>query len=259
MAGLGFGWSVQGALWLYDSFTGRAVDSRTLRVKTEEGIQVIPKSGGLLVFAESESGKKRERLWVCLESPIFLPQEMLLPSGEKVLPVCLRLWPKKEYPVPWNASRLYGKCLPNEEVFFVFENFSGREERYPKRLLTNVTSETSFVEIYHPGRRSLEGERLELEYSAFREQVLLGRMEPGKRPDTGRYFLENERVKEAYPRLETKIRLVFYARADEEGNYILYFRHIQGEAASGRICMGAGEKQQQVKIRQGESVRADFI
>lgn len=267
-------WKIRGALQLYDSFSARPAKFSQFRILTEEGICVMKKEGGLLIFAESgrghlaggglgKSGEEFTR--IRLESPIFLPEELTLSSSLENLPVCLRLRPNKAYPAPSNAAVLHGHCAPGAEVFFVFDvPKNGMGDGSEKKLLSDLCPDVRTLEIYHPGRNSLEGEWIELEYHGCRERLFLGRMEASeqKRPDTGKYRLCGQGAGGTYPRLETVVRLVYFTKADPQGEYVFYFRQVPGGSAGGRIGLSVkGEEQKaerEIRVVQGESIRLDL-
>lgn len=273
-------WKIRGALQLYDSFSARPANLSQLRILTEEGICVMKKEGGLLVFAESGRGTAdrggvkengEEFIRIRLESPIFLPEEITLSSSPENLPVCLRLRPNKAYPASSRAAVLYGHCAPGAELFFVFDApKTGMGDGSEKRLLGDISPDAQVMEIYHPGRNSLEGEWIELEYGGCRERLFLGSAEASgaKRPDTGKYRLCGQRVSKMYPRMETVLRLVYFTRADWQGEYVFYFRQVPGGSTCGRICVqtaGNGQgihakrnTEQEITVVQGESIRLDL-
>lgn len=273
-------WKIRGALQLYDSFSARPTNLSQLRILTEEGICVMKKEGGLLVFAESGRGtadggsvkeKGEEFIRIRLESPVFLSEELTLSSSPENLPVCLRLRPNKAYPASSRAAVLYGHCAPGAELFFVFDApKTGVGDGSEKRLISDVSPDAQVMEIYHPGRNSLEGEWIEMEYGGCRERLFLGRTEASgrKRPDTGKYRLCGQRVEKTYPRLETVLRLVYFTRADQQGEYVFYFRQVPEGKACGRICVQAAENgqglyakrktEQEITVVQGERVRLDL-
>lgn len=270
-------WKIRGALQVYDSFSARPANLSKLRIWTEEGICVMKKEGGLLVFAESEGGlparggaEEKENVFtrIRLESPLFLSEELTLSSSPEHLPMCLRLRPSKAYPVSSGTAVLYGHCTPEAEVFFSFDGQTNPGgDGNEKKLLSDVSPDAQAVEIYHPGRNSLEGEWIELEYKNFRERLFLGQKKASdtKRPDTGKYSLQGER-KNTYPRLETALRLLYFTRASQEGEYIFYFRQVPGGQEKGRICLqsekngkkGKQKEEWEITIAQGESIRLDL-
>lgn len=272
-------WKIRGAVQVYDSFTARPANLSWLRVLTEEGICVMKKTGGLLVFAEGGRGGLTDGgdpIRVRLESPVFLPEELTLSSSPENLPVCLRLRPGKSYPAPPGAGILYGHCPPGTELFFVFDVKAGAEGGNGKKLLSDLPPGGKSVEIYHPGRVSLEGEWVEFAYGDCRERLFLGQKEGAgpRRPDTGRYALCGLGASGNYPRLETELRLAYAAKSDGDGSYVFYFRSVPGGSAPGRVCVraategqgqekgkkpGKGKKAEwEVTVRQGESTRLDL-
>lgn len=253
-------WNIRGVLQVYDSFTARPANLSHLRVLTEEEIRVIKKEGGILVFAENSGKNEKNSVWVRLESPIFLPEEIRLSPSANPLPRCIRLRPSKAYPAPSRTGIVYGYCAPGAELFFVFDALrTGAGEGNEKKLLNDIVPGTETVKLYHPGRRSLEGEWIELTYGRCRERLYLGQMnaEEQERPDTGEYRICGQTA-ESYPRLETALRLVYFTRADAQGEYCFYFRQVPEGMARGRICVQDGRAEQEVTVLQGKSVRLDI-
>lgn len=245
-------WKVKGVLQVYDRFSLRPVLLSSLRIILPEGLSVIKKPEGILVFAENQTRKTDAPDKIRLESPVFLPAELTLSREEPFSPVCVWMYPSSRYPAPAQSSKLYGKAYPGTEVFFVFEQESSI------KLLSEAKKSSGFLEIYHPGRKSLEGYLLELEAEGRRERILLKKYQKNEKPETGFYEIEGELCSEPYPRLETAVRPVFFTRADNEGNYTLFFRDVP-QNASGRVCLvyGSRNQEKEVNIRRGGSVRLD--
>lgn len=246
-------WHVKGVIQVYDRFSLRPVLLSSLRIVLPDGLSVVRKPDGILVFSESRARKSDIPDKIRLESPIFLPVELTLSKEESYLPVCVWMHPSSQYPAPAQSSKLYGRVCPGTEVFFVFD-----EEPSSIKLLSEGKKSLGFLEIYHPGRKNLEGYLLELEAEGRKERVLLKKYQKNKKPETGLYDIEGELQNESYPRLETIVRPVFFTRADSEGNYTLFLRDVP-QNSSGKVYLvnENREVEKKVDIRRGGSVRLD--
>lgn len=232
-------WKVRGAIKLYDSFTGRPVKLPGIRVVTDEEVSVLQKGEGVLVFAGNKAGGEKP-LRVRMESQAFLTEEILLPAKASADLFCLWLWPDKKYPVPASATKMYGRARPGAWMGFVFA-----EEIPEMRLSDDLGTDSQRAEICHPGKRSLEGRLLEIRRENARNWVKIGRRVGGSRMETGIYefsFL-GEKGEKTYPRKGTILRMGYVSRADEDGNFIFFFRNTPRESFAGRVYFRDGDRE----------------
>lgn len=265
MAEVRMTWKVRGAVKLYDGFTGRPPSLAALRVYAEEGLSVIKKLEGILVFVENRNFKERDAFSVKIESPIYVTEFFSLPLGERPRTLCLRLSPREGYPAPGGTTRLYGHTWPGAKVSFCFSGGEGL------KLLADVEEareEARRIKLYHPGRRSLEGFWVELEAGGYRERFLLGEPTEEAGAETKCYRVERseagrgtEKKKGAaamgFPRSDTASRLVYRTQADEDGRYMLFFKG--GEKTEGMLYLETEETWESLPaaLTPGEGVRLD--
>lgn len=246
-------WKACAVLKLYDSFTGRSPSTSEFRITMEEGLSVVRKQEGVLVFVEHKNCRKKECCQVYLESPIYVPVKLSIPMAGQPQVLCVWLSPKASYPAPGQAARLYGHTWPEAEISFCFTDGSER-----MKLLSDMEAGSDSIRFYHPGRRSLEGRLVELEAEGRRERFLLLQAEPGTAPESGVYTVSRTEGG-GFSKLETQVRLVHETKADETGNYMLFFKGIAETGAKGRLSVLAGGENTEVlaTVYQGRAVRLD--
>lgn len=256
MAKIRITWNVRGAVKLYDSFTARPANLSSLRIFTDEGIWVLRKPEGVLVFAEDKKRAEKKPVKVRLESPIFLPESLILPPDAPADLSCLWMRPGGRYPAPASATKLYGEAEPGARLGFVF-----RSEASEMKLLSGLKKDSQTVEIYHPGKRSLEGRFVEAEWKDTRIWMKIGKCMANPRPETGIYAFSfaGETEGREYPRLETKLLLGFVSEADQEGSYLFFFREVPGSCPFGRLYLQEGQtkSQKEVQLIPGGSVKVE--
>lgn len=258
MAEIRMTWKVRGILKIYDSYIRRPVSTDGLRVRTDQGLSVIRKSEGILVFVENHNFTEKEAVQVVLESPVFLTETVTLPMDcdPDVQVVWLR--PGNGYPAGAGSSRIYGSAAPGTEVSFVFTGGQA-----PMKLLKDCGAGDQEISIYHPGFRSLEGCVLELERKGKREKIRLGKCLDDTRPEAGVYRLREGSVSADHRKTGTAIRTVYEARAGADGMYLLLFKGMPGPEIPGRLGWKDPEtgesRETDVYAREGGSVRQDLI
>ena len=72
-------WKVRGIIKIYDSYIRRPASTASLQIRTDQGLSVIRKSEGILVFVENHNFTDRGPVQVVLESPLFLRETVVLP------------------------------------------------------------------------------------------------------------------------------------------------------------------------------------
>ena len=84
-------WKVRGIIKIYDSYIRRPASTANLQIRTDQGLSVIRKSEGILVFVENHNFTDRGPVQVVLESPLFLRETVVLPLDSD--PEVQVVWP----------------------------------------------------------------------------------------------------------------------------------------------------------------------
>ena len=251
-------WKVRGIIKIYDSYIRRPASTASLQIRTDQGLSVIRKSEGILVFVENHNFTDRGPVQVVLESPLFLRETVVLPldSDPEVQVVWLR--PGNQYPAGGGSSRIYGSAAPGTEISFAF---TGGPDSM--KLLRDLKVKDKEISIYHPGIRSLEGCTLELELKRKRGKIRLEKCLDDSRTDTGTCRFQGEQLSGTYQKMDTVVRNVQEARAGEDGAYLLLFKTVPEPVSSGRLWWKEPETgrtgELRVNVREGGSVRQDLL
>ncbi len=251
-------WKVRGIFKIYDSYIRRPVSTAGLRIRTDQGLSVIRKSEGIVVFVENHNFTSRESAQVVLESPLFLTEIVVLPLDRDPEVQVVWLRPGSRYPAGSGSSRIHGSAVPGTEISFVF---TGGPD--PMKLLKDCRAKDEEISIYHPGIRSLEGCTLELELKRKRGKIRLEKCLDDTRPDTGIYRFRGGPLSGVYQKMDTVIRNVHETRTGEDGTYLLLFKTVPGPEAAGRLWWKdpeTGENRElRLNVREGGSIRQDLI
>ncbi len=244
MAEMQMTWKVRGVLKLYDSFTGRHPSMASFQVFPEEGLSVIKKTDGILVFVENRNFRHRDVFHVKLSSPVYVEERIMFPLQKEVSIQCLRMYPKTGYPAPFGTTRLYGHTWPGAEVSFCF---TGGTEKI--RLLSDKKTDDRKVKLYHPGRKSLEGFWIQIQNHLCSQRFLLGEPIETDGIESGVYLVKDSKSETDFLKMETEVSMVYRTKADENGNYMLFFKNVRESKTNGFLYLRKNEKEEVLSVQ----------